>query len=636
MSGDNDAQGTGLGGTNTSGSNGNAGPTGTTQVSATTPDTDKNLMQALAAAVAGSLNAAIPWRALGLGVIGGGLGDGLQEDELSDLTTAQLELLNSVWKLNSELFDVQEKLVGTFGSGNDAFDNLIKGSQEIYTEFFTTTVDGISGLSAYFDDASEIQRNYVAVMQSSLLQVHSLNKEISAEDMARLALQQQALGFTSQTTQKFIERQFALTGEANDDLLKQTLAYSDSIEKATGYSSKLIGSHIGDMMSNVAMFGNMTVEEMSEAAAAIARVGLEVNDVAKMVGKFNTFEDAALSVSKLTQVFGVQLDTMELMTAANESPEALAAMLQESFEMAGVDMSTMDMPAKRMLASALGGIGVAEVEKLLGPAGQGLSQFASSIEDTTSGVSTDDINNSLNRVESDILRVNRLTETAQDGIEAMGELTRNALVQGFATSMSELQRGILDLGTESARLAGGVADAVPGVIDNFTGGALTSVGELINTVGTSVTGLTDSLRTTNDNLHNFNRSQSSIADIGTALEDFYNIFSEYDSSTSETFANSTDRLVHAYEQGNASIVSFVGDNIDTVSEITALTTALAENTRLSPESIEILKTALITAISTSPVAEIIFEGDMSSIVNAVYQDERFMVIGGDYGTSPRE
>ena len=560
------------------------------------------------------------------------LGEGFDVKTLDTQQKAQLDILNRVYAINSELLDFENSIVGQFGGGSKAFEHLLEGTQEVYTNFYTMQVDTTQKLSTYFKDAEQLSGEYLKIMGSNILEVHALNKEASAEDMARLTLQQRALGFSTNTTQDFLERQFALTGEANDDLLKQTLAYSIAVETSTGISSKLISANIAGMMSNVEIFGNMTVEEMSQAAAAIAEVGLQVNDVAKIVGKFNTFEDAAGSVSKLTQVFGVQLDTMELMTAANESPEALAGMLQESFEMAGVDMTTMDMPAKRMLASALGGLGVDDVEKLLGPAGQGLSQFASKIEGVTAGVTTEDINNSLINAEGNLERVNRLGKTIQEGVNNAALMGQEAMVAGFSTSMNELHDGMIRFGTESAALIGNITQAVPTALDALTGGALTNVGTLISEFGGTVGGFIDAIRDANETVKRFNNSGGTDAEAQAEILDYIASFGgTVSEQISDNMTNSLDAMTNAVKtagEGSIVVADFAEDFIDTAAEIAAVVDKLDKETEMSEAAIASLRAALTEAIETTPVAQITFQGDMATIVSAVLSDDRFVTQGG--------
>ena len=377
------------------------------------------------------------------------------------------------YKEASDLLKEQQNLIGVLGKGNDTFINMTTGVNEIQEKFWSMQTAGGTALNTVFNDQAEVIGEYQEIINSNLLKIHATSKTVTAREMADLALYGKALNFNASQTQKFLERQFALTGEANDDLLKQTLAYSDAIEDSTGISSKIIAGNISGMMSDVKTFGNMTVEEMSEAAAAIAKVGLEVSDVAGLVGKFSTFESAAESVSKLTQVFGVQMDTMKYMTASFESPEEMLAMIQEDFETAGVDMANMNMAQKRLLSQTLG-MDISSVEQLLGDAGSDLSQFTSKVSGATAGVGESELQNALAQADGDIKRINHMYGSVEEAARHAGERTAKAIGSVFSTELASI-------GTEAQALGGSVIAIMSGI--TFQGKEI--VGDMIDIDGFS-------------------------------------------------------------------------------------------------------------------------------------------------------
>jgi hypothetical protein len=552
----------------------------------------------------------------------------LHTGNVSAMTRANKDRIDMLYRLGSELFTIEENLVGALGRANPAFESLLAGSQDVYKNFSTMTLDNTLKISKYFDDAQELQRDYIGIMSSNLLQFHGLKDKVSADDMARLTLQRRALGLSTDETQQFLERQFAMTGEVNDELLKETLAYANAIETSTDISSKIISSNVSKMMSEVEIFGNMTVEEMSEAAAAIAKVGLEVNDVSSMMKKFNSFESAADSVAKLTQVFGVQLDTLELMTLSQDDPEALALMLQESFEMAGVDMASMDMPAKRMLASALGGIGIQEVEKLLGPAGAGLSQFASQVSGATGGVDTAAINESLSRAENDLSKINRLGTSIAQGSANASALANQAIVQSFTTGMRTMQAGMQRSSDAAATMLGNIAETVPNFSEMMglsgAGGALDVLKEKADSFLTSVESLNASINSAVTDPSSTAAEQNEA--VGRVLIDH---FTEGTSQIDVTFARNTaevsEALNSAFDGANVEhTVSF--ENIDTAIEVSALIEELERSTEISPASVSLLREALTTAIaSNTPVTNVTVNADLDGIVDLVVADVRVVL-----------
>ena len=378
---------------------------------------------------------------------------GMYADFLKDLEAvlkrASIEIKDikpEAYRQASDLFDRHEEMIHDFGASSDTFRNMYAGVTEIQENFYGMSAENGDALSVIFKNQADLIREYQGIVDSNLLQIHATSEAVTAKEMADLTLLGRALSYNTDQSQDFLERQFSLTGEVNNELLKQSLAYSKAIEDSTGISSKIIAGNISGMMSDVKTFGNMTVEEMSEAAAAIAKVGLEVTDVAGLVGKFSTFEGAADSVSKLTQVFGVQMDTMKYMTASFESPEEMLAMIQEDFETAGVDMANMSIIQKRILADATG-MDVEAIERLHGAAGSGLSQFTSQISEATAGVGSSEINGALANASEDIKQLNQMGDSVSDALLKAAERTK----KGIASIFSE---GIRALADEASSFAG--------------------------------------------------------------------------------------------------------------------------------------------------------------------------------------
>ena len=368
------------------------------------------------------------------------------EDVLRKASSELTDVGPESYRQASDLFDRHEEMIQDFGASSDTFRNMYAGVTEIQENFYGMSAENGDALSVIFENQYDLIKEYQGIVDSNLLQIHATSEAVTAKEMADLTLLGRALSYNTDQSQDFLERQFSLTGEVNNELLKQSLAYSKAIEDSTGISSKIIAGNISGMMSDVKTFGNMTVEEMSEAAAAIAKVGLEVTDVAGLVGKFSTFEGAAESVSKLTQVFGVQMDTMKYMTASFESPGEMLSMIQKDFEMAGVDMANMSIIQKRILADATG-MDVEAIERLHGAAGSGLSQFTSQISEATAGVGSSEINGALANASEDIMQLNQMGVSVSDALLKAAERTK----KGIASIFSE---GIRALADEASSFAG--------------------------------------------------------------------------------------------------------------------------------------------------------------------------------------
>ena len=116
-------------------------------------------------------------------------------------------------------------------------------------------------------------------------------------------------------------------------------------------NSKMISRDMGRAMKDVKHFANLTVKELAKAATYAQGLGLELKDITGVLDAFNTFESAAENVSKLSQAFGVNLDTMKLLEA--ESPDEQIAHVKQAFESAGKSADQMNRRELQLLAQTL-------------------------------------------------------------------------------------------------------------------------------------------------------------------------------------------------------------------------------------------------------------------------------------------
>lgn len=132
------------------------------------------------------------------------------------------------------------------------------------------------------------------------------------------------------------------------DMTKQTIA----LGKAFDIDQKIIGKDMSKALQNVKHFGALTVKEIATASVYAQKLGVELDKITGTLDAFETFEGAAENVSKLSQTFGVQLDTFDLMNAQN--PAEQIDTLRKSFRAANVDSSTFTRQQLKMLQMTTG------------------------------------------------------------------------------------------------------------------------------------------------------------------------------------------------------------------------------------------------------------------------------------------
>jgi hypothetical protein len=178
---------------------------------------------------------------------------------------------------------------------------------------------------------------------------------------------------------------------------------------------------------------------MARAATEVAKLGLEMSTVTNVVKSFNSFDDAAGNVAKLTQALGIQVDVMDAVALANENPELLLDMFRQQFDAANIDVHSLSMPMKRALANIFGVNDTQEIEQMFGNASAGLDQFLTGADSALKGVGDDEIDSALNRADKNIAQLRVLTGTMTDAAEKAGKLQREAMSSALANSVNEIK-----------------------------------------------------------------------------------------------------------------------------------------------------------------------------------------------------
>lgn len=173
-----------------------------------------------------------------------------------------------------------------------------------------------------------------------------LTTEFRENGGALLAFQK-GLGVTDEQMKSIGDRSITMGKKMSKTFLemtKQTLA----LGKAFDIDQKLIGKDMAKALQDVKHFGALAVKEIAQASVYSRKLGLELDKITGTLDAFETFDSAAENVAKLSQTFGVSLDTFKLMEAQN--PAEQLDMLRDSFRKAGVDASQFTRQQARMLA----------------------------------------------------------------------------------------------------------------------------------------------------------------------------------------------------------------------------------------------------------------------------------------------
>jgi len=345
--------------------------------------------------------------------------------------------------LRREYFEVQEIFGGAFGEieegaekANKQSAEAVRGITEVYESFYTGIEGTTVSLFELYGSAEEVAQILQDTASESTRAVAFL-REDSAGMTQDMALAMKGLGLTQQEASVYIDRALATTGRANTDLLKEVALTVTATQDSTGVSKKIITDNVTGMLENVQNFANMSVQSMSAAGAQLAQYGLDFSALNSLVGQFQSFEGAADSVANLTAVFGVQLDTMDMMMAANEGQEYMLDMVRQGFADAGIGAEdlTSNMAAARTAASQMN-LTVDQLQRVLSAEGvQDINEILEGTADAAADAADATTADMVNALDSDMARVQRTLGATHE--EMLDMLQGQATMAGWATLQSE-------------------------------------------------------------------------------------------------------------------------------------------------------------------------------------------------------
>lgn len=181
--------------------------------------------------------------------------------------------------------------------------------------------------------------------------VDAVFNTLEASSAEALGAYNKALGFTA-AGQKGVAQRALATGQDLNEINRQVANFAVQLSDAFGVTMKLVSRDVGEMMADFEHFGNLSVQEMTQAAVFARKLGIEVKSLGKLVDKFLNFEDAANSAAQLSQAFGMNVDAFKLMS--EQDPAKKMQMLRDSFFAAGKTIENMTAQERRLLATQTG------------------------------------------------------------------------------------------------------------------------------------------------------------------------------------------------------------------------------------------------------------------------------------------
>ncbi len=345
------------------------------------------------------------------------------------------------------------------------FGDISRGTGKAVLDFGTSLASAsIAGLGAMqvFENAAEAIRFANEVASAAPAAFDKLQDQFKGQRGANIVGFAKGLGISTEQLGGLMGTAIA-TGRTMEGLGTEMTKYSKGLSSRFGVDSKLISKSMTKAMLDVKHFANATVKEIGQAAVYAHKLGVELSDITGILDAFDTFDQAAENVSKLSQAFGVNIDTMELVSA--KTPADALAKVKAALDAAGKSADQMNRQELKLLASSVG-MDEATVRQTLSNKNQGTS--LENIKEAGNSVEKQMMSTgqALKEVSQDIKQVVRELQTSSKGFF---ETFLDGFSEGVATSsdmrkvLGNLQQAIDAVFAAGRRLGAIFVETFPGV-----------------------------------------------------------------------------------------------------------------------------------------------------------------------------
>jgi hypothetical protein len=131
----------------------------------------------------------------------------------------------------------------------------------------------------------------------------------------------------------------------------------------TGRSLPSVTQEMAGMTDQLARFGKRGPQVFRSLAVQARRLGLTIKDAFDLTEQFDTFEGAANVAGRLNAQLGMQLNSVEIMSASSEDRLEI---LREEFKLQGLNFQSMGRRQKQMVAEIVAGGDVEKAARLFG------------------------------------------------------------------------------------------------------------------------------------------------------------------------------------------------------------------------------------------------------------------------------
>jgi hypothetical protein len=270
------------------------------------------------------------------------------------IIAAPFEMLNWLIKKSKQVIGSGTEIATAYEKIREQFGDLTKGTSKDVIDFGKSMATGMitPTLSArrVFGSLAESLNKALEVAQAAPATFQLLSDQFEKNGLEIMAMAN-GLGLGNEELTALQQRAIA-TGTSLVDLESEITKYAKGMSAQFGLNSKAMSRDMGRALKDVKHFANSTVKEIAQATTYAHKLGLELKDITGVLDKFNTFDEAAENVSKLSQAFGINVDAMKLVEA--KSPADALDMIKQAMAAAGKSADQMNRQELQLLASTVG------------------------------------------------------------------------------------------------------------------------------------------------------------------------------------------------------------------------------------------------------------------------------------------
>lgn len=263
------------------------------------------------------------------------------------LGQAQMQIFDAT----IEMIGAQDRALSSFNKATGAAGRYDAVISEVRSQTFELGVD-IEGAATA-----------VQALVEDFTAFSSMSAEAQAE-LAALGATFNQVGLDTREFAGFFETATKSLGMGTAEAT-QALLEMQAATQAIGIPISQLSSQLNATLPTLAAFGKDAKQVFLDTAAAAKTLGLQAQELTTIMSRFDTFQGAAESTSRLNAALGTNINMMEMVEAAQRGPVEQLKVLRGGLDRAGIGFENMGFFQKKMLADILTGGNVDQLGKIM-------------------------------------------------------------------------------------------------------------------------------------------------------------------------------------------------------------------------------------------------------------------------------